>query len=392
MAPKTPFTNASGQSYIQNYDFNPYATVRTLPVQDWVQQAISNAVYAADPSLQIRVSSGGQTASRDPKLKNAPGGWTGSTRHDEGGAADFSLVRNGEKLPIRGNEALYQSVARNLAAQGVPGIGVDIAAGYIHAGGGDQAAWGYQGQSASSKYLPASFASAITEGRQLYGRGTGIPTPPGEVPNVVASQLDTQRPQNIQGTGQQPTSAISRAFPTRNATPRLAQGQDGIYAYNPPDMQRAQITPGIGSLTPDFFRRDVPSPRLDPRSRNRMDLASFIPGNVMRQDLGLQGMSYAGMDRALPSTRPIGFPTPVSQRPAQSPVGFPTPVSQRPIMAASAQPLRVTVNGGNYAAPQPSRAQQVAEVLARSRGPSAFGGGGTIDGAVQPVGTLFGRR
>lgn len=193
-------------------------------------------------------------------------------------------------------------------------------------------------------------AQARVEGNMRQGdifTADGVRLPPGEIPNVVASRLDT--------------------------TPQTRD-----VPFPQPRPQRMA---------------NVPMPRLDPRKPNRMDLAAgLIPTNVMRQDLALQGMSYAGMDRALPSARPIGFPTPVSQRPAQSPVGFPTPVSQRPIMAASSKPLRVTVNGGNYAATQPSRAQQIAEVLARSRGPSAFGGGGTIDGAVQPVGTLFGRR
>lgn len=88
--------------------------------------------------------------------------------------------------------------------------------------------------------------------------------PPGSVPNVVASRLDTQRPPDIQGRNETPTSAISRAFPTRDATPRLAPAMDGVFAYTPPGLSSAQIAPGMGSLTPEFFNRDVPMPRPRP--------------------------------------------------------------------------------------------------------------------------------
>lgn len=296
------------------------------------------------------------------------------------------------------------------------------------------------------------------------------PVPPAEIPNVVASQLDTTpqtrnvpRPQPrpdqrmIQGTSERPTSAASRAFPVMDATPRLAPAQDGIFAYNPTDMNPAQIAGGIGSATPDFFQpqvrlpglqpsnigttRNVAFPRIDPRVPNRMDLASLIPNNVMRQELQMQGQSYAAQEAARrsgvglpPATRVVpsvpipgpsappktqdrlaanvypaapmgnsvatalaitprvkGFPTPVQQRPVAV-AGFPTANTLRPT-GMMTQPLRVTVNrAGSYTAPVKTREQQIAEVLARSRGPSAFGGGGTIDGAVQPVGTLMGRR
>src|SRR5688500_8809362 len=113
MAGLTAFSNAQGESYLNQFDFTPHAYTRTQPVQGWVQEAIANAVYSVDPELKIRVTSGGQTSKRDPALYKAANGWTGSTRHDEGGAADFQLVRNGELLTISANKAIYQSVARN---------------------------------------------------------------------------------------------------------------------------------------------------------------------------------------------------------------------------------------------------------------------------------------
>lgn len=109
--------------------------------------------------------------------------------------------------------------------------------------------------------------------------------PPREIPNVVASQTDTRRPQNIQGNDERPTSAISTAFPTRNATPRLSQELDGIYAYTPPDAQSAHIIGGAGSLTPDFFNRNVPLPQPRPSravAGYPTPLPNFAPGPERR--------------------------------------------------------------------------------------------------------------
>lgn len=130
------------------------------------------------------------------------------------------------------------------------------------------------------------------------------PVPPGEIPNVVASKLDTTpqtrnvpRPQPrpaqrmVQGTGQAPTSAASRAFPTQNVTPRLAPQGDGIFAYTPPDMQPAQITPGMGSLTPDFFRPQ-PQVRLPTLPPSNLASSRVVNASIERAnaavDPGLQ--------------------------------------------------------------------------------------------------------
>lgn len=225
MAGLTAFSNAQGESYLNQYDFTPHAYTRTQPVQGWVQEAIANAVYSVDPELQIRVTSGGQTSSRDPAKKGAANGWTGSTRHNEGGAADFQLVRNGELLPISANKSIYQSVARNLAAQGVPGIGVDVGSNFIHAGGGDVAAWGYQGSSNGVKYLDPDFATSIQEGRSMAQTG-GIPRPPGMVTSPpgssVASQLATAAP--VQPKSQSNALARERSVIPPGLPPALGAG------------------------------------------------------------------------------------------------------------------------------------------------------------------------
>lgn len=348
----------------------------------------------------------------------------------------------------------------------------------------------------------------------------GHPVPPGEIPNVVASQTDTTPPQQITGKSNTPTSAASRQVPTNWFTPRLAPGNGDIYSYHIPDQTPASLTGGYASLTPDRAPPPLPRPRpgmpvvpydrgqtiasvptpqrqsLPPLPPSSMAPANFVTTSMDRAnaavDPGLQRAleasgvgkppasrsvpsvpvrtaqagpmndigampSFAGFSSAfapppppvpttavpgpnampkgderlvagiypstaghglppavpdvgvasamsvippMPRPRPVPFsmPTPMGQRPTlpmprANPFAMPTPVAQRPNPNA----LRVTVNGaGSYNAPQraptPTREQQIAAILARSRGPAAFGGGGTIDGAVQPIGTLSGRR
>lgn len=147
----------------------------------------------------------------------------------------------------------------------------------------------------------------------------------------------------------------------------------------------------------------VPGPNAMPKGSERL-VAGIYPSTAGHglppavPDVGVA--SAMSVIPPMPRPRPVPFsmPTPMGQRPTlpmprANPFAMPTPAAQRPNPNA----LRVTVNGaGSYNAPQraptPTREQQIAAILARSRGPAAFGGGGTIDGAVQPIGTLSGRR
>jgi hypothetical protein len=383
--------------------------------------------------------------------------------------------------------------------------------------------------------------------------------PPGSVPNVVATQTDTQRPQQIEGRTNAPTSAASRQVPTNWFTPRLAPGNEQAYTYQIPDQTPTSVVGGLGSLTPDRAPPPLPRPRpgmpvvpydrgqtvasvptpqrqslpplppsnhapanlvsttmdranaaVDPglqRALEQRNQRSMIDTSMQRTaaavDPGLQRaleasgvgrppatrsvasvpapaspamgitadrgamptrsaflsefglanpretlaaplpttaipgpnnfakgnerllppprVQIAGLDAVpsavptvgtaldvvpnagfppMPRPRPVPFsmPTPMGQRPTlpmprANPFAMPTPVAQRPNPNA----LRGTVNGaGSYNAPQraptPTREQMLAAIRARSRGPTAFGHGGTIDGAVQPIGTLSGRR
>lgn len=139
------------------------SATRNDPLKPDIQNRIRAAAAATGEGIGVVVHSGGQETLAE--VKAGKGSRTGSVRHDHGGAADLRLTRDGKVIPMQGNRELYRKFAQNAAAAGLAGIGVDEAKGYIHAGGGSQAAWGYKGKSASRAYLPDDFASAIEAGR-----------------------------------------------------------------------------------------------------------------------------------------------------------------------------------------------------------------------------------
>lgn len=132
---------------------------------DPLKEDIANRIKAAAAAtgVDIVVHSGGQETREE--VAAGKGRRTGGTRHDHGGAADLKLMRNGKILPFNENREIYRQFAENAASAGLTGIGVDEAKGYIHAGGGSEAAWGYRGQRNGSEFLPKDFGEAIARGR-----------------------------------------------------------------------------------------------------------------------------------------------------------------------------------------------------------------------------------
>lgn len=198
----------------------------------------------------------------------------------------------------------------------------------------------------------------------------GNPVPPRDIPNVVASQLDVQRPtplptpvteRRMMGTQDTPTSAMSRAYPTMNATPRLGNG--GIFAYSAPDMQPAQITPGLGSLTPDFFSRPA---QIDPVGLGPQSLATV-------QDM--YGRPSLTASVPLPKPRPA-----MGGDPGGGTMGL--PIASLPTTRASlpAIPSRATDT-----APRPTQAQIRADNGQTSQRMSGDTRGG---GVITPVATI----
>lgn len=240
---------------------------------------------------------------------------------------------------------------------------------------------------------PNSLASV----QDMYGRPGGVGQPPATrsvpsvpVPASPAMGMTTDR-------GAMPTrSAFLSEFGLANPRETLAAPLPTTAVPGPrrvgsnerlgPGIPVASATAsGLGQLFPPTPYYDV-STALD-----------VVPDAVPRMPIG-PGLPPPPIPRPLRSGVNVQMPTPMGQRPTlpmprANPFAMPTPVAQRPNPNA----LRVTVNGaGSYNAPQraptPTREQMLAAIRARSRGPTAFGHGGTIDGAVQPIGTLSGRR
>jgi len=130
--------------------------IRDKPLAPDVTKKMSAAVAAMGPGIGIMVTSGGQ----DPI--GTPGGQrTGSTRHDHGDAADIVLMRDGQPVTPEEDPALYMQFFENAAAAGFTGIG--HYGGFVHVGGGSEAAWG---PDKTSRTLDPFFAEAIRRGRE----------------------------------------------------------------------------------------------------------------------------------------------------------------------------------------------------------------------------------
>lgn len=153
--------------------------IRDLPITETVQNQLSTAVTATDPSLGVMLVSGGQvdaaTARNDAIEKLEAAGVepteeaiavevekvrTGSERHDHGEAGDIVLTRNGEPVTPLEDPELYARFLQNAAASGFTGIGhYDWG---VHVGGGDQPMmWGPDTKRAS---VDPVFGEAIRMG------------------------------------------------------------------------------------------------------------------------------------------------------------------------------------------------------------------------------------
>ena len=125
--------------------------------------------YAANQTgVQVEVFSGGQ------RMPGAPGR-VGSTRHNQGGAADFKLFRideNGKKRYLSMNNqddrAIMQSFVTHSVKAGATGVGAGV--GYmgehsIHVGGGDVASWG------GSKWIGQAHREGLEQQKEFGAEG-----------------------------------------------------------------------------------------------------------------------------------------------------------------------------------------------------------------------------
>lgn len=78
---------------------------------------LNNAAMVTDPNMAIHITSGGQDRKGEGSRR------TGSTRHDDGNAADLEVHVSGERLPI--TDPLHLSFIRNAFALGAKGGSAD---------------------------------------------------------------------------------------------------------------------------------------------------------------------------------------------------------------------------------------------------------------------------
>lgn len=126
-------------------------TIRDEPVDPVLMQNMSGVASSLGSGIGVHVTSGGQPSSGNNR--------TGSHRHDDGGAVDFVLTRNGRQVKPSEDPALYAEFIEKSAAH-YGGIGHYEWG--IHVGGGEPAFWGPDRTGASADPL---FREAYHRGR-----------------------------------------------------------------------------------------------------------------------------------------------------------------------------------------------------------------------------------
>jgi hypothetical protein len=145
------------------------AGIRKLAIQPDLRAQLEAA--AASTDLGVEIFSGGQH-------KHGHGPRTGSTRHDEGGAADLKLrdPKTGRILDMLVPEDQRRMAAFTQAAVAEGATGVGAGLGYmgpssIHVGGGKPAAWGGVRGEAAPDWLAGAHQRGLTERQQRLARG-----------------------------------------------------------------------------------------------------------------------------------------------------------------------------------------------------------------------------
>lgn len=98
--------------------YNNQGATRNKELSEALFTVLNNAAIVTDPNMAIHITSGGQDRAGTPNARR-----TGSTRHDDGNAADLEVHVSGEKLPI--NDPLHLSFIRNAFALGAKGGSAD---------------------------------------------------------------------------------------------------------------------------------------------------------------------------------------------------------------------------------------------------------------------------
>lgn len=150
-------TGAQGQAALGsgNIIMANQGKTRDLDIKPELKNQLEYA--AAQSGVKVEVTSGGQGAIGTTNKR------TGSTRHDEGGAADLKLYRtdeNGKKTYLDMNNPADAAIMKQFTTESVRAGATGVGAGYmggqtLHIGGGSVASWG------GASWVP----EALKEGR-----------------------------------------------------------------------------------------------------------------------------------------------------------------------------------------------------------------------------------
>jgi len=137
----------------------PANSIRNKPITTELRNVLNGAAGATGVA-KIVIVSGGQTSNHAPQLEGVVGGWTGSRRHDNGGAADIQLIKDGTTLSFTDTDgSKVAAFVTAAAARGAIGIGAGVnymGPRTIHVGFGNSPSdhqklvWGAAGASANA--------------------------------------------------------------------------------------------------------------------------------------------------------------------------------------------------------------------------------------------------
>lgn len=135
---------ASGEGWLR---YANQGATRNLPLSDRMTRTLAQVL--PELGIEVEVFSGGQPAKGSGRPR------VGSTRHDEGNAADVFFYRNGRRLTWE-NPAdipILQEIVRRGKAAGLTGFGAGpgyMQPGSMHIGFGAPAVWGDEGRGANA--------------------------------------------------------------------------------------------------------------------------------------------------------------------------------------------------------------------------------------------------
>ena len=250
MPGNTPNITMNNQNAIRNLDLKP--------------ELKNQLEYAATQSgVKVEVTSGGQAAI------GTGGPRTGSTRHDDGGAADLKLYRvdeNGKRQYLDMNNPADAAIMQRFTTDAVKAGATGVGAGYmggktLHIGGGSTAAWG------GAPWISGALAAGM-EGRKGFNLNDWInsrKSDPSTVTQSTQSYADkmkeagfTQKsmfgPARPGPTGAGLEGMPNPTMPSSNGIKNFVPGFDGRYDEMGQAIGKA-IVDGVNSQppkTPEF--------------------------------------------------------------------------------------------------------------------------------------------